>query len=301
VSVNVSLPNWIANIPTDVPILIAGPTASGKSSLAMSIAQSAGGCILNADALQVYENWRVLTARPKPAEENSITHALYGHVNGKAEYSVGRWIRDIMPHLGKDIRPIIVGGTGLYFRALTRGLAKIPSTPPNVRALAIKKLNKEGLDALIADLDNTTQSRLDLRNPMRVMRAWEVLTSTQRSIAQWQDETPSPLLELAECSPILFDVDKDWLNERIKTRFDQMLACGALEEAQQNLKDWDPKALSSKAIGAKELISYLAGDLTFEEARERATIATRQFAKRQRTWFRSNMSNWRSIDQDGLS
>jgi len=267
----------------------------------MSIAQSAGGRILNADALQVYDNWRVLTARPNSAEENSITHALYGHVNGKADYSVGEWIRDIMPHLGKDIRPIIVGGTGLYFRALTRGLARIPSTPPKVRALATKKLNNEGLDALIADLDNTTQSRLDLRNPMRVMRAWEVLTSTQRSIVQWQDDTPPPLLGLAECSPILFDVDKDWLNERIKTRFDQMLACGALEEAQQNLKDWDPKALSSKAIGAKELISYLAGDLTFEEARERATIATRQFAKRQRTWFRSNMSNWRSIDQDGLS
>jgi tRNA dimethylallyltransferase len=292
----VSLPRFIADIPSDIPILIAGPTASGKSSLALSIAHKKGGRILNADALQVYENWRVLTARPNLEEETLVPHSLYGHVDGTEHYSVGGWLRDIQPHLGNEHRPIIVGGTGLYFKALTSGLAQIPPIPPLVREKATEKLNTEGLEALIADLDHATQIRLDLQNPMRVQRAWEVFESTRRSIAQWQDETQPPLLELGNCSTILFDVSKDWLNKRINKRFDKMLTSGALEEAQSNSKNWNQNVPSSKAIGAKELVSYLAGDLTFEEAKERATIATRQFAKRQRTWFRSNMKNWRSVD-----
>lgn len=295
-----SLPLWIANIPSDIPILIAGPTASGKSTLALSIAERRGGYILNADALQVYENWRILTARPNPKEETSVPHRLYGHVDGTKDYSVGRWLRDIKPYLGNGHRPIIVGGTGLYFKALTSGLADIPPTPPNVRAKATEKLKTEGLAALIADLNYETQARLDLQNPMRVQRAWEVFASTQRSIVQWQNETPPPLLRLGNCSTILFDADKDWLNKRIKTRFNKMVISGALEEAQRNLKHWNPIAQSAKAIGAKELISYLAGDLTFEEAKQSATITTRQFAKRQRSWFRSNMKNWRSVDPRDL-
>ena len=290
------LPRWIADIPSEVPILIAGPTASGKSSLALSIAQEKGGCILNADALQVYENWRVLTARPNPEEEKLVPHALYGHVDGTKDYSVGAWLNDIEAQLCNHLRPIIVGGTGLYFKALTSGLAKIPPTPPTIRNQAMKKLNREGLKALIADLDDATRVRLDLQNPMRVQRAWEVVKTTRRSIAQWQDETPPPLLELGNCLTIKIDAGKDWLNNRIETRFDKMLTSGALEEVKKNAKDWNPRAQSSKAIGAKQLISYLAGDLNFKEAKELATTATRQFAKRQRSWFRSNMSSWRSLD-----
>ena len=295
-----SLPRWISDIPRDVPILIAGPTASGKSALAMSIAQKRGGCILNADALQVYANWRVLTARPNAEEENSVPHALYGHVDGTKDYSVGKWLSDIKVHLLKENRPIIVGGTGLYFKALTNGLANIPPIPQIIRSKAAEKLNTEGLKSLISDLDYETQIRLDLQNPMRVQRAWEVFVSTGRSILQWQSQTPPPLLKSNNYSTILFDANKDWLNDRIKKRFDKMLISGVLEEAKTNSKHLNSIVPSAKAIGAKEIFSYLAGKLTLEEARDYATIATHQFAKRQRTWFRSNMKNWDTIDPTHL-
>ena len=294
------VPNWITDIASEVPILIAGPTASGKSSLALAIARDKGGCILNADAMQVYKNWRILTARPNPEEEKSVPHALYGHLDGTQEYSVGAWLEDIKVHLCKQQRPIIVGGTGLYFKALTSGLASIPSTPPNIRNQATEILKREGLKALIADLDNTTRMRLDLQNPMRVQRAWEVLKNTRRSIAQWQDETPAPLLKLENCLAIKTDADKEWLNHRIEKRFHEMLKSGVLEEVKKNAKAWNPKAPFSKAIGAKQLISYLAGDLKLREAKELAITATRQLAKRQRTWFRNNMPNWHSLDSEKL-
>ena len=152
------------------------------------------------------------------------------------------------------------------------------------------------VDALLAEVDAATRERIDIQNPMRVQRAWEVERTTGRGLASWQDETPPPLQPLAETTAILFDADKDWLNERIALRFDQMLEQGALDEARENLHDWDPARLSSKAIGAPELIAFLTGKLTKEEACEAATIATRQFAKRQRTWFRARMRGWTPID-----
>lgn len=282
----------------DQPVLIAGPTASGKSALALEIAQAQGGVVINADAIQVFDNWRILTARPPAEDEALAPHRLYGHVAGDAEYSVGHWLRDLAPLLqdGQQdgTRPIIVGGTGLYFTALTQGLANIPATPPKVRALADQRLATEGRTALLAELDTDTRSRIDTLNPMRVQRAWEVLTSTGRGLAAWQDDTPPPLLPLADSYPIVFDVDKDWLNTRIAARFDLMLDQGALDEAQNNLAHWDPTHLSAKAIGAPELIAHLQGQLTLDQARDAATIATRQFAKRQRTWFRSKMKDWNS-------
>jgi len=281
----------ISQISPEQPVLIAGPTASGKSALALEIATRQGGVILNADAIQVFANWRVLTARPSAEDEAQAQHLLYGHIAGDAEYSVGHWLREVTPLLAGQ-RPIIVGGTGLYFTALTQGLANIPATPPEVRALADQRLLKEGREVLLAELDAETRAAIDTLNPMRVQRAWEVLHSTGKGIKAWQAETPPPLLPLAAAFPVLFDVDKDWLNTRIARRFDLMLDQGALDEAEANLPDWDPSHLSAKAIGAPELIAHLQGNLSLDQAREAATIATRQFAKRQRTWFRSKMKDW---------
>ena len=217
---------------------------------------------------------------------------LYGHLPYDADYSVGAWLREVEPFLNTPERPIIVGGTGLYFTALTQGLAEIPATPPNIRAQADAIVAEQGFEALIPEIDERTQTSIDLRNPMRVQRAWEVQRASGKGIRAWQDETPAPLLPLTNSIPILFDVEKDCLNARIAQRFDVMLDTGALEEAQQNLENWDPALLSNRAIGAPELIAHLQGHLTLKEAREAATIATRQFAKRQRTWFRSKMKDW---------
>ena len=286
----------LSNIPADRPVLIAGPTASGKSALALRIAREQGGVIVNADAIQVFENWRILTARPTPADEAAAPHALYGHIPYDADYSVGHWLREVKPLLTSPPRPIIPGGTGLYFTALTEGLAEIPATPPELRETADEILSEQGVAALLSQLDEATFNRIDRQNPMRVQRAWEVLHATGKGLAHWQDSTPPPLLPLSDCTPIVVAADKDWLTPRIERRFDEMLENGALDEARANLDRWNPALLSSKAIGAPDLISYLKGSMTLNEARETATIATRQFAKRQRTWFRSRMKAWHRLN-----
>jgi tRNA dimethylallyltransferase len=285
------LPDLTA-LPPDHPILIAGPTASGKSALALRIAQEHGGVIVNADAVQVFDNWQVLTARPTPQDMALVPHRLYGHVPHDAPYSVGHWLREVAALLRSGPRPIIVGGTGLYFTALTAGLAEIPALPDHIRPAAEARLRTGGVAALLADLDAATLARIDQQNPMRVQRAWEVLQATGRGLAAWQDDTPPPLLPLRDALPILLDAPKDWLNARIAQRFDAMLRGGALQEARANLPGWDPAHLSSKAIGAPELIAHLQGHMTLAAAAEAATIATRQFAKRQRTWFRARMRYW---------
>ncbi|WP_207208082.1 tRNA (adenosine(37)-N6)-dimethylallyltransferase MiaA [Salipiger sp. IMCC34102] len=278
-------------IPADRPVLIAGPTASGKSALALAIAEAQGGVIVNADALQVFDGWRILTARPTPADEARAPHVLYGHVPFDAPYSVGHWLRDLRPVLA-GARPIIVGGTGLYLSALTEGLAEIPPTPAAIRA---------GGDALsIADLraglDPATAGRIDLANRARVQRAWEVQAATGKGLAQWQDETPPPLLPLPEVTALRVDAPKDWLTPRIAARFDAMLDNGALEEARAMHPHWSPDHPSSKAIGAAELIAHLDGRMPLHAARDAAIVATRQYAKRQRTWFRKRMADWHAVD-----
>lgn len=284
----------------DGPVLIAGPTASGKSSLALRIADEYGGQIINADALQVFECWRVLTARPDDADLVKAPHRLYGHVACDQEYSVGHWLREIEPYLHGDMRPIIVGGTGLYFSALTEGLADIPPTPPEVRKEADKIRFVIGIKALIDDINAETLSRIDTQNPMRVQRAWEVWRSTGRHMSDWQDDTPPPLLPNDQANRFVLNSPKEWLNVRIAKRFDLMLEHGALGEAKAALEDWDASRLSSKAIGAPELIAYLKGEMTLDDAREKATVATNQYAKRQRTWFRSRMKNWHQVDATQL-
>lgn len=280
----------------DQPVLIAGPTASGKSALALRIANEQGGVIINADALQVFDGWRILTARPDDMDLASAPHRLYGHVPFDQSYSVGHWLRDVAPMLAGK-RPIIVGGTGLYFSALTEGLAEIPPITADVRAEA----DGMSLDDLLAGVDAETASRIDRQNPARVQRAWEVLKSTGKPLAQWQAETPAPLLPLTQTVPILLDAPKEWLTPRIEQRFGMMLESGALDEARSMLPTWDPSHPSSKAIGAPELIAHLNGDLTIEAATDASVIATRQYAKRQRTWFNKRMREWHKLPMDRLN
>ena len=230
----------IRSVSPDRPVLIAGPTASGKSALALAIAQRQGGAIINADASQVYDCWRVLTARPSAQEESAAKHLLYGHIDATTPYSAGHWLREVAPLLQGPERPIIVGGTGLYFMALTQGLADIPATPSDVRGQG----DTMSLADLLDPLDAKTTVRIDTANRARVQRAWEVLQATGRNLADWQDDTGPP------------------------------------------------SKPAHRAIGAPELIAHLRGELTLAEARDKAIIATRQFAKRQRTWFRSKMKTW---------
>ena len=290
----------IETIDPSRPVLIAGPTASGKSALALAIARAQGGVIVNADALQVYANWRILSARPSPEEEAQAPHRLYGHVAPEQDYSAGHWLREVAPLLAAGARPIIVGGTGLYFAALTEGLAEIPETPPEIRAEGDRLLREAGVAALVDTLDPETRARIDTANPRRVQRAWEVQAATGRGLAAWQDATPPPLLPLARATPILVEAPKDWLNPRITHRFDAMLDAGALDEARANLAGWDAARPAAQAIGAPELIAHLRGEMTLDAAREAAITATRQYAKRQRTWFRARMHGWHRVQAETL-
>lgn len=271
-------------------LVIAGPTASGKSALALAVARAQGGLIVNADALQIWSCWRVLTARPDAADLAAAPHALYGHVAPGRAYSVGDWLREVA---GLPGRLIVVGGTGLYLTALTRGLAAIPPVPDAVRARADAILAEpQGLARLVGDLDAPSRARIDLQNPARVQRAWEVLTATGRGIADWQARTPPPLLSPDRVQGLVVTADRDWLADRIARRFHAMLDQGALEEARAALPAWDPAAQWARAIGAPELIAHLQGRMTLPEATERAVIASRQYAKSQRIWFRNRMPDW---------
>lgn len=286
----------LPDIPPDRPVLIAGPTASGKSALAAEIVTRSGGVIVNADALQVYECWRVLTARPSVEEEAALPHRLYGTVGRRQPWSVGHWLRAVAPLLRDGPRPVIVGGTGLYFTALTEGLAEIPATPPEIRLEGDRLLAAHGIAALLDGIDEATARRIDRLNPARVQRAWEVQRATGRGLADWQDDTGPPLLPLALCEPFVLRPDRDWLANRIGLRFDQMMREGALEEVRANLPDWDPTLPSSRAIGAAELVAHLRGESPLSEAVEAAKTATRQYAKRQRTWFRNRLRGWKVLD-----
>ncbi|WP_347268252.1 tRNA (adenosine(37)-N6)-dimethylallyltransferase MiaA [Paracoccus sp. (in: a-proteobacteria)] len=274
-------------------VVIAGPTASGKSALALAIAEAQGGTVVNADALQVWSCWQVLTARPDAADLARAPHALYGHVVPGTAYSVGEWLAEVA---GLPGRLIVTGGTGLYLNALTRGLAVIPPTPPQIRARAdVLRARPGGLAQMVAALDMQTRARIDLRNPVRVQRAWEVLHSTGRGIAAWQAETPAPLIDPDRAELLLLQADRDWLAGRIDSRFHRMLADGALDEVRAMQPHWDPAALWAKAIGAPELMAHLHGHCSLEAAVAQAIVASRQYAKAQRSFFRGRMRGWREV------
>lgn len=277
------------------PVLIAGPTASGKSALALAIAERDGGTVINADASQVYDCWRVLSARPDAADLARAPHRLYGHVAATTRHSVGDWLREATAAIAEarhaGLRPIVVGGTGLCFQALTAGLAPIPPIPPEIDARSQALLDAGEIAALIAGLDPETRDRIDLRNPRRVQRAWNVLHATGRGLARWHADTGGGTVPDAE--RLLLWPEVESLDRRIAARFETMLAEGALDEVAafvRSAPDWSLP--SARVLGARPLADYLAGAISRAAATDAAVTATRQFAKRQRTWFRSRMADW---------
>ena len=282
----------LATISRERPVLIAGPTAAGKSALALALAARDGRMVVNADALQCHDTWRVLTARPSPEEEAAAPHALYGHLRRGAPASVGHWLRSVAPLLAGPRPVVIVGGTGLYLSALTEGLAEIPPIPPDVRAEADARMAAEGAPALLAEIDLATAVRIDTANPARIQRAWEVLRATGQGLAVWQAAPPAPLLPRAGIEALVISPPRDVLAARIDARFAAMVAGGALDEVRAALPFWDPTAPWARAIGAPELVAHLRGTLPLPEAIAHAQAATRQYAKRQRTWLRKRMADW---------
>ncbi len=222
-------------------------------------------------------------------------HRLYGHIDPGQDYSVGHWLREVAEILASGERPIIVGGTGLYLSALTRGLAVIPPVPGTVRAEADARMAAEGPAGLLADLDPATAQAIDRANPARVQRAWEVLRATGQGLAAWQAQTGAPLLPLDRATALLLEAPRDWLAARIDARFDAMMDKGALDEVRAVLPIWNPTAPWARAIGAPELVAHLGGEISLPDAIAAAKLASRQYAKRQRTWLRGRMRDWRSI------
>ncbi|WMS41623.1 tRNA (adenosine(37)-N6)-dimethylallyltransferase MiaA [Acuticoccus sp. MNP-M23] len=283
-----------------MPILIAGPTASGKSALAMALAARLGGVVINADSMQVYGDLAILTARPSPADEARVPHALYGHVDAATAHSVAAFLSDVAGALAaareRGQRPVIVGGTGLYLAALTEGLSPTPQVPADVRALwrqRQKEAPSEALHAELARRDPPMAARLNPGDPQRIVRALEVVDGTGRSLLEFQAEKSPPLVDPAASTRIVLAPDRTVLRARIAARFEAMMASGALAEAATlAARGLDPALPSMKAIGVAPLIAHAAGALTAEEVMARAITESRQYAKRQDTWFRNRFRDW---------
>ncbi len=278
-------------------ILLAGPTASGKSAVALELAEKLGGTIINADSMQVYRDLRLITARPTVEEERRSPHRLYGHVDAAENYSVGAWRGEAVRQLAAAEREsraaIVVGGTGLYFNALTRGLAAMPPVPKHVRDEVRARLKAEGAAALhdeLARLDVAAASRLNRGDGTRVSRALEVMLATGRSILDWQEGTKPSGTDPLSAVKIFLSVDRDQLARRIDARFDAMMEAGAMEEVRALMaRNLDPSLPAMKAHGVPWLVRQLKGEVTLADAVEGAKRDTRQYTKRQATWFRNQL------------
>ena len=281
-------------------MLIAGPTASGKSALALSLAERTGGIVINTDSMQVYRDLRIITARPTPGEEARVPHRLYGHVDAGVNCSAGMWIADAAAVLAEAHAqrrlPIFIGGSGLYFKALTRGLSAVPPIPPEVREDVRARLERDGAEALhglLAQRDPVTAERLKPRDRTRVARALEVIEATGRSLTDWHRDGLPPLLPQGSFSALFLEPDRDELYARIDARFDAMLAAGALEEvAALAARRLDPLLPAMKAHGVPALIRHLGGEISLEEAATIGRADTRHYAKRQFTWFRHQLPDF---------
>jgi tRNA dimethylallyltransferase len=278
-------------------VLIAGPTASGKSAVALALARKTGGTIINADSMQVYRDLSVITARPTPQEEALVPHRLYGHVDAAANFSAGAFVVDaarVLAEARAEHRlPIFVGGSGLYFKALIRGLSAVPPIPPEIREAVRARLARDGVEALHAELarrDPLAAERLKPRDRTRIARALEVVEATSRSLSDWHRDGLPPLLPAGTFRALFLEPDREQLYARIDARFDAMLKAGALEEvkllAARNL---DPLLPAMKAHGVPALIAHLKGEITLEEAAAIGQADTRHYAKRQFTWFRHQL------------
>jgi len=293
-----AISDWTVDV-TRQTILIAGPTASGKSALALRLAEETGGVIINTDSMQVYDVLNLLTARPGPDDLKAIPHYLYGHVSPAVVYSTGRWFADVEDVLRRpelsDKPVIFVGGTGLYFRALLGGLSAMPDIPAEVRAYWRQQDVDQGagrLHAILAERDPAAASTLRPTDSQRIVRALEVIDASGRSIIEWQKKTGRPLIDPEAARKIVIEPDRQWLGERIAARFEMMMTGGAIDEVKALLSlglSADHPAM--RAIGVREIAEVLAGRIRTEEAAELATIATRQYAKRQMTWFRNQLSD----------
>jgi tRNA dimethylallyltransferase len=279
-------------------ILIAGPTASGKSALALALAEQLGGTIVNADSMQVYRDLHVITARPAPDEEARVPHRLYGHVDAAENYSVGRWLADVGPVL-REVEaagrlPILTGGTGLYFKALTRGLSAVPPVPDEIRTRLRARMETEGPAALHAELmRRDPAAELKPGDRTRIARALEVLEATGRPLSDWHREGLPPLIDASNAAKVFVAPERDELHWRIDARFDAMLAAGALEEVRVlAARKLDPLLPAMKAHGVPWLIRHLAGEITLESAAEGAKNDTRRYTKRQFTWARHQLPDW---------
>lgn len=286
------------------PVLIAGPTASGKTALAIDLAKKLDGVIFNADSMQVYMDLRILTARPTAEEEAEAPHLLFGHVPGDADYSVGAWLDDIGRELSRLEKtgkvPVIVGGTGLYFKALTEGLSEIPPVDPEIFETLKQQweTNSGAVLSAFAEKDPEMAERLEPADRQRTIRALAVLETTGQSIRHWQGRKGTPLLDPARCRKIILTPDRQWLYDRINRRFELMMEAGATEEVRTLLEKRLPLDRPvMKAIGVSQLREFLSGTISREETVERAQTASRQYAKRQMTWFRNQMdADWERID-----
>ncbi len=280
-------------------VLIAGPTASGKSALALALAERHGGVIFNADSMQVYRDLRVLTARPDAEEEARVPHHLFGHVDAAVNYSVGAYVADaarVLAELPAGRIAIFAGGTGLYFKALMSGLAAIPPIDPAIRERLRDRLACEGVETLHAELkvrDPEAASRIMPRDRSRILRALEVLDATGRPIADWHREGLPPVIEADRTIRIFLHPEREELVRRIEARFAGMLREGALDEvralAARKLPDTLP---AMKAHGVPWLRRYLVGEISVDEAAAGSVMDTRRYAKRQVTWFRNQMPGW---------
>jgi tRNA dimethylallyltransferase len=281
-------------------ILIAGPTASGKSALALALAEKLGGTIVNADSMQVYRSLRIITARPSPEEEARVPHRLYGHVDAAENYSVGRWCRDVAEALAEIAAerrlPILVGGTGLYFKVLLSGLAAVPPITADIRAQVRGRLVSEGAAALHAELmqrDPASAQRLMVNDRSRITRALEVVLATGRSLTDWHRDGMPALVERERAAKIFLTCERKQLVARIETRFAAMLKAGALDEVRAlAARRLDPLLPAMKAHGVPWLIRHLNGEISLDEAAAGAVMDTRRYAKRQLTWFRNQMKDW---------
>ncbi len=285
-------------------ILIAGPTASGKSGLALEMAAACGGFVVNTDSMQVYDVLNVLTARPEADALTAVDHFLYGHVHPSKDYSTGRWMADVTALLArpalKGRTPVFVGGTGLYFRALTGGISQMPDVPGDIRAKWRQRLEEEGPEALhplLAELDPEAAARIKPQDGQRIVRALEIYEASGRPISHWQGIHSAPLIDMERADRILLLPDRAVLSERIERRLRQMVDNGALDEVGALLAlKLDPALPAMKAIGVPELAAHVRGETGLEAALQLAAISTRQYAKRQSTWFRNQLGpEWRHL------
>lgn len=281
-------------------VLIAGPTASGKTALSIELAKRLDAQIINADSMQIYEDLRILSACPSEEEEAQAEHVMFGHVPSSEAYSVMRWLNDVEGHI-KQAREqekpiIIVGGTGLYFKSALEGLSLMPDIPEDIRAHWREEGEKgdvERLHAILSEKDPEVAARLKPADKQRVVRALEVIDGTGHSLAFWQNERSEPLLSEAETVRLTLDPDRKALHERIAMRFDMMMDQGAMEEAVALMaKGLDPSLTVMKAIGVWQLAAANSGEMSLHEAIEKSKTETRRYAKRQSTFFRGQLGEW---------